>query len=190
MEHKGTVLLTTPRLTLRRLSVEDAQTMHQNWASDPGVTKYLMWQPHPNVEATRAFLAGVRQSYADEATYQWGIELRESKILIGTISAVELKEEIGLVHIGYCIGKSWWGCGYVAEALKELIRFFFTEVGVNKVEARHDPRNPNSGRVMQKAGLRYEGTLRACDRNNQGICDAAYYGLLRSEWIREQGNAE
>ena len=48
--------------------------------------------------------------------------------------------------------------------------------------ARHDPRNPHSGGVMRKCGMQYEGTNRACDRNNQGICDAAQYAILRSEW--------
>lgn len=49
------------------------------------------------------------------------------------------------------------------------------------IEARHDPRNPNSGKVMQKCGMKYEGTLRCSDRNNQGLCDASYYALLKSE---------
>ncbi len=59
--------------------------------------------------------------------------------------------------------------------------FFFGKVGVNRIEARHDPGNPNSGKVMMKCGMRYEGTLRSSDRNNQGICDASYYSLLKSE---------
>ena len=49
------------------------------------------------------------------------------------------------------------------------------------VESRHDPRNPHSGMVMQKCGMRYEGTLRSADRNNQGICDTSWYALLRDE---------
>jgi len=56
------------------------------------------------------------------------------------------------------------------------------EVKANRIEARHDPRNPNSGKVMQKCGLQYEGTLKESDINNQGICDAAWYGLLRKEY--------
>ena len=68
-----------------------------------------------------------------------------------------------------------------AEALKAVMDYLFDEVGVNKVESRHDPRNPNSGAVMRKCGMKYEGTLRQSDWNNQGICDASYYGLLASE---------
>ena len=69
----------------------------------------------------------------------------------------------------------------MSEALKAVTDFMFDTVEVNRVESRHDPRNPNSGKVMQKCGMKYEGTLRSADRNNQGICDACYYALLRSE---------
>ena len=59
--------------------------------------------------------------------------------------------------------------------------FLFDTVGYNRIESRHDPRNPNSGKVMMKCGMKFEGTMRSSDWNNQGICDASYYALLRSE---------
>ena len=52
---------------------------------------------------------------------------------------------------------------------------------MNRIEARHDPNNPHSGAVMRKCGMRYEGTSRQADRNNQGICDCARYAILRSD---------
>ena len=51
----------------------------------------------------------------------------------------------------------------------------------SRIESPHDPRNPNSGMVMKKCGMLYEGTLRSSAKNNQGICDACWYALLRSE---------
>ena len=57
----------------------------------------------------------------------------------------------------------------------------FDVVGFNRVEARHDSNNPNSGKVMQKCGMKYEGTQRSADRNNQGICDTSWYALLKDE---------
>ncbi|MDR0946520.1 MAG: GNAT family N-acetyltransferase [Ruminococcus sp.] len=54
---------------------------------------------------------------------------------------------------------------------------------INRIESCHDPRNPNSGAVMQKAGLFYEGTARQADKNNQeGFCDACYYAILSEDW--------
>lgn len=60
------------------------------------------------------------------------------------------------------------------------------EVEVNRIHARHDRKNPNSGKVMEKCRLKYEGTLRQASRNNQGICDVAWYGLLRKDYFRNK----
>jgi ribosomal-protein-alanine N-acetyltransferase len=89
-------------------------------------------------------------------------------------------------EIGYCIGKHWWHQGIMTEALTAVTNYLFTEVGMNRVAARHDPNNPHSGGVMRKSGMKYEGTNRACDRNNQGICDAVQYAILRSDWEKSQ----
>ena len=123
------------------------------------------------------------ERYADHAYYQWAIVWKEGPIgPIGSISVVkQIDDKIKSAEIGYCIGKAWWHLGITSEALKTVMDFLFDQVGVNKIAARHDTRNPNSGLVMQKCGLRLEGTLRQCDWNNQGVCDASYYGLLASE---------
>ena len=62
-----------------------------------------------------------------------------------------------------------------------VMDFLFHEVGYERIESRHDPKNPNSGKVMMKCGMQYEGTHRMADWNNQGICDAAYYARLRTD---------
>lgn len=86
-----------------------------------------------------------------------------------------------MLHIKYCVGRSWWNQGIASEAMKAVMNFFFEEVRAHRIEARHDPRNLSSGRVMEKYGMKYGGTMRSADRNNQGICDACYYALLKSE---------
>jgi ribosomal-protein-alanine N-acetyltransferase len=86
-----------------------------------------------------------------------------------------------MIHIGYCLGRDWWRQGIMSEALRAVMDFFFDEVGANRVESRNDPRNPHSGMFMQNCGMQYEGAMRQSARNNQGICDACWYALLRSE---------
>jgi len=93
-----------------------------------------------------------------------------------------MDEKVDSVHIGYCIGKKWWGQGITTEALGALIRFFFEEVKANRIDSRHDPRNPGSGKVMMHCGMKYEGTMRQADRNNQGLCDYMAYAILASEY--------
>ena len=92
-----------------------------------------------------------------------------------------IKDSISAIEIGYCIGRRWWHRGITSEALATLIDFFFDRVGANRIECRHDPNNPRSGMVMKKCGLRYEGTSRSADRNNQGICDVCRYAILRQD---------
>lgn len=65
-----------------------------------------------------------------------------------------------MAHIGYCIGEKWWHQGITSEALQHVINFLIDEVGMNRIEAVHDSQNPNSGKVMKKCGMKYEGTLR------------------------------
>ena len=119
--------------------------------------------------------------YEKKDNYQWAIELKALGQPIGSIAAVSHNDAAELVHIGYALGRPWWGQGIMTEALQAVMDFFFDSVGVNRVESRHDPRNPGSGMVMKKCGMQYEGTLRQSDRNNQGICDACWYGLLKEE---------
>jgi len=183
MTHKGTIPLETNRLILRRFTVTDDSAMFNNWCADPDVTKYLTWPLHESIEVTRYVLSDIWLSRYDEPNfYQWAIEIKDTHELIGSIGAGKQDDKINMVHIGYCIGKNWWRKGYTSEALIRLVRFFFEEVGVNRIESRHDPRNPNSGKVMQKAGLRYEGTSLQSDWNNQGICDAANYAILARDY--------
>lgn len=189
MKHCGTKTIETERLILRRYVVEDAEDMFKNWASDPEVTKYLTWPAHSDIGITEFVVSDWVKSYEKEDFYNWAIELKEIGKVIGNISSVNNNEEIDKVHIGYCMGKAWWNKGIMSEALKAVIDYFFEKVEVNRVEARHDVSNPGSGRVMQKCGMIYEGTLRQADKNNLGIGDTAYYGILKSDWEKNKGES-
>ena len=183
MNLSGTKTINTPRLTLRRFTPEDAPAMFRNWASDPEVTKYLTWQTHRVIAETEGIIGDWCGSYSYGGFFQWAIELGNPGEIVGSIGVVnDIAEDIGLAHIGYCIGRKWWRQGITSEALAGVMRYLFEEVGVNCVQSRHDVNNPNSGAVMRKCGMKYEGTLRQSDRNNQGICDACYYSMTAAEW--------
>lgn len=182
LTHKGTQTIETPRLILRRAIREDAEPMFRNWSSDPKVTKYLTWPAHSNIAVSEMVIGSWLQEYEKDSYYQWMIVLKELGEPIGSISVVRQNDRVEEAEIGYCIGSRWWHRGIVSEALTAVMRYLFEEVGMNRVAARHDPNNPNSGRVMRKCGMIYEGTARSADRNNQGVCDAAHYAILRSDW--------
>lgn len=182
MEHKGTITLETKRLILRRFTVEDAEAAFKNWTSSDAVTKFLRWETHKDITVTRGYINFLLENYKKNDGYDWAIVLKELGEPIGSMGAVELNERAQCVEIGYCIGEKWWRHGYTSEALAAVIRFFFEEVGVNRVYSEHDPKNPNSGKVMEKCGMKYEGTLRQADFNNSGICDTCIYGILAEEY--------
>ena len=186
INHKGTAPLETERLMLRRFKHDDAEYMYRNWASDPEVTTYMTWQPHANVAGSQYIVDDWINSYSKPDSYIWAIVLKSLDEPIGGISVVDLDDTIGMVEIGYCIGKKWWNQGYVSEALKEIICFFFNEVGINRIQAKHDPRNSFSGRVMMKCGLRYEGTMRQNNINNLGIVDSSMYAILKEDYLQDK----
>lgn len=186
MNHQGTKRLETARLTLRRFTAADAESMFRNWASDPAVTKYLTWPPHADAAASRRILEEWEAAYRQPTYYQWAIELRGLGEPVGSISVVHGDEALGILEIGYCIGRRWWGQGITAEAFSRVIAFLFEEVGAKQIRARHDPRNPNSGRVMRKCGLRFDSAPRQSDRNNLGVTDLWEYGLTDAEYVQRR----
>ena len=181
MEHCGSRTIETERLILRKLCPEDADAMFRNWASDPEVTRFLTWPTHSSVEVTKELLSMWEKEYEKENFYQWGIELKEIGEVVGTISVVRLEEKIDEAELGYCMGRSWWHRGIMTEALTAVISFLFESVKCNRIVARHDVMNPNSGAVMKKCGMQFEGVSRSAGINNQGICDMGQYAILRSD---------
>lgn len=179
LTHKGTTTLHTERLMLRRFTEGDAESMFRNWASDEEVVKFLTWPAHASVEVSEQIIGEWLDNYSRDDYYQWAIVFEGEPI--GSIAVVSQNDSVGKAEIGYCIGRNWWHQGIMTEALDAVIHYLFIEVGMQRVESRHDPRNPHSGDVMRKCGMTYEGTLRRSDRNNQGICDACHYAILAEE---------
>lgn len=181
MNKLGTQTIETRRLVLRRFRIEDAEDMYRNWASDPEVTKFLTWPPHASVDFTKSLLNDWISKYEDGGYFNWGMEYKENGKVIGSISVVKLNENIEAADIGYCMSRAFWGQGLMPEALKEVINYLFDEVGLNRIAASHDANNPKSGRVMDKAGMKREGILRAAGKNNLGICDKVWHAVIRSD---------
>lgn len=190
LNHKGTQIIETDRLILRPFTLDDAEAMFRNWAGDDEVTKYLTWPTHTGVEVSRMVLSDWTSHYAEPDFYNWAIVLKENgSEPIGSIAAVHIKEKTRCATMGYCMGRTHWGKGIMPEALSALIDFFFGEVGINRVEAEHEVNNPKSGRVMEKAGMRYEGTKRQGGSSNQGIVDICMWAILRQDWEEDHERA-
>jgi len=182
MKNRGTQKITTERFILRRFTVNDAEDMFHNWANDPEVTKYLRWPEHQNIEITKKILDEWVANYDDSTYYSWAITLKENDMVIGSIGIMNVREVDECGEIGYCISKSWWGKGIMTEVLKAVISYGFHETGFNRLEADHSINNPVSGRVMQKAGMVYEGIARQKYRANLGFQDCKLYSILKDDF--------
>lgn len=179
MRHSGTGRIETERLILRRFTLEDAEAMYRNWAGDPAVTKYLMWQTHENVEQTKEVLRSWIAAYENDDKYEWCIAKKENNEPVGSIGAFHYQEKINAIEVGYCISRAYWHQGITSEALGAVMQYLLDEVGVDRIEARHDAQNIHSGGVMRKCGMKHEGTKIRAGWTNAGICDMELYGYVR-----------
>jgi len=188
LTHKGTVPITTVRLTLKKFERDHIHDMFRNWANDDEVTKYLTWPTHKNMAITQRVVESWVQSYESPTVYHWAIYLEEIKEVIGSISVVSLSNENEKCEIGYCIGKKYWNRGIVTEALKAVLEFLFREVGMQRIAAYFDSENIASGKVMKKAGMSFEGTMRKYTKDSNGnFKDCKLYSILKEEFFYEQG---
>jgi len=174
-------VLETDRLRLRRPQESDVSAIYQQ-VNDYDIARSTLNIPYPYVPAdATAFLQHVHKVWTEKSRYPFAITLKEVMNLW-----VLLGWEYNIVIIGgeagYWIGKSYWGCGYMTEALKRIIQFGFEELELNRIQASHFTDNPASGRVMEKAGMRYEGILRQYVRKWDAYKDLRYMAILRDEY--------
>lgn len=187
VEKNGTVSIETENLLLRRFCDDDAVPMFKNWANDPEVTRFLSWNPHKGLDETRQIISEWIKKYDNPDRYQWAIVLKSINEPIGSIGVVRYMNETQSAEMGYCIGQPFWHNGYTSEALSAVLDYLFKNTNFNRISAKHDVRNPNSGKVMIKCGMKYEGTLREAGLSNQGDkISIAVYSILRNEWVLEK----
>ena len=177
--------LETEDLILRRPVMKDAKDIFR-YASDPDVARYVLWEPHRSLSETRSFVRYLRSRIRAGYPSSWVVVLKETGTVIGTIGFIWYSDENRSAELGYSFSREYWNHGYATQALQAVIDSVFRSLPVNRLEAQHDVRNPASGRVMEKCGLRKEGILRNRILNKGEYVDAALYALLRSDWENAQ----
>ena len=154
--------LKTQRLTLREPLPDDAPQTFDGYAQDKEVTRYLSWPPHRSVSETGAFLEWIRKENKASRQRAWSIQHNATDGIIGMI---DVRRHGPGLETGYVLGRAHWGCGYMTEALKALVQRALTLPDVHRFQGVCDVDNPASGRVMEKAGLQFEGVLRRYARH-------------------------
>jgi len=154
------MVLRTERLLLRPFTVHDVAAVHR-YASDPEVTVHMTWGPNTDEET----LAFVRQAaVAGQGDQPSAIELAIEEIGVpGPIGGAGLYRRDAVrreFEIGYCLRRDRWRQGIMTEAVRELVRCAFEDLGVHRLVGLVAPENVASARVLRKAGMTHEGRLR------------------------------
>jgi RimJ/RimL family protein N-acetyltransferase len=150
-------IMHTPRLCLRLPELGDAEAIFQQYASDPDVTRYVMWRPHESIDVTREFLKRCVRCWEEGTAFPWVIQNKDDGGLIGM---VELHIETHRANIGYVIAPWYWGNGYATEAAKAVVDWALRQEPIYRVWSVCDLENSASARVLEKVGMRQEGILR------------------------------
>ena len=184
----GTKKLETERLILRRLKAKDSKEAFDNWCSNPNVARFTLWDAHKDVSVTERLYSMWEKEYEFNDTFRWIVELKDTHELIGTIDvASKTFIKFGSVELGYCYGEKFWHKGYATEALKRVIRFLFDEVELDVLYADYMERNPNSGKVMEKSGMTYEGVQRGRVIDHDGIRNNIHsYSITKEEYLNNK----
>jgi ribosomal-protein-alanine N-acetyltransferase len=176
--------LETKRLLLRKMRLDDAEAMFA-YASDPEVTRYVLWDTHRSIEDSESFLRLAVEGYERGDFGGWGIVLKDGGAFVGTCGVdVGYAPEHARAELGYVLSREHWGRGLMPEAVRAVIRFGFDRMGLNRVEARCIAGNAASARVMEKAGMNCEGTLREREFIKGAYRDMKLYSILRREYRR------
>ena len=144
--------------------------------------------PHPYPpEAGREFVQKAREQLQAEEAYVFAILEKPSERFVGCMG-IHPTPAHHRAEVGYWVGLPYWGRGLATAALRLVIQFGFEELKLNRIAAAHFPHNPASGRVMQKANMRYEGLLRGSIFHHGEYKDEARYAILRADYEAERAS--
>lgn len=178
-------ILQTDRLILRKLTMRDASDMYR-YCQDREVARHVLWEAHSSILETRAYLRYILYQYRNGEPGSWGIVLRDTGRVIGTIGYMSYSPDNATVEVGYSLAREQWGKGLMTEALRAVIDESFRTLKLHRIEAMHFTDNPASGRVMEKCGMTHEGHLRERICCKGQFRDVEMWGILRKDWERGQ----
>ncbi len=172
--------LETERLRLRKLRMRDAADIFA-YSRDPEVARYVLWDAQTSIAEARAYLRYMLHKYHRYAPASWGIELKSTGHIVGTIGFMWIQDDNRAAEVGYSLAHELWNRGYMTEALRAVIDYGLGSLRLNRIEAQHESKNPASGAVMRKCGMQHEGHLRQRLYNKGHYADVELYAILRCD---------
>ena len=170
----------TARLLLRPFAAEDAPTV-EALVSAREVAEGTLTIPHPYPAGTAAAWIARQAAVWEAGTgVTYALVAHEDGALVGAMG-LAIAPAHRRAELGYWVGVPHWNRGYATEAGRALLAYAFGPLELHRVEAHHFVRNPASGRVMQKLGMRHEGTHRGAVLKWGRFEDLESYAVLAGD---------
>ena len=173
--------LETERLVLREISKIDAEGLFKCFSNEL-VTRYYGLEKLENREQAEAFVDFFAKSYVEKKGIRWGIQIKESLGIIGTIGFNNWSPKHKRAEIGYEIHPDYWRQGYTSEAVSKIIQYGFEELDLTRIGAVVFVENEASNQLLTKVGFQQEGILRGYIYQNEEANDTYVYALLKKEY--------
>jgi ribosomal-protein-alanine N-acetyltransferase len=170
--------LETERLILREVTVADAADLHE-YFSDPETAVYIPHTALTSISQTEEILARNAKYLAAKESFRFAIVGKLDGKVIGTIDLHNFGAQNHRMEVGYVFTRAYWGFGYATEAVKEVIRFAFEEMGVHRIEAECETENIRSIHLLERCGMTREA-IRMENEINKGTFVSNYvYAIVR-----------
>lgn len=178
--------LTTERLELRPICPGDASELFP-FVSDPGISRYMSWEPHASLEVTHAFIADVERRMQEGTTIAWVVRERQSGAVCGLISLIAIMRTHRAIRydkaeLAYWIGPSFQGRGFATEACRAVIDYAFRVMQLNKLGVAHDSENAASAALIERLGFRRIGVEYRHFAKGGRWVDHVVYELLNRDY--------
>jgi [ribosomal protein S5]-alanine N-acetyltransferase len=172
-------ILETPRLILRPWTLEDLPAF-ERISNDPDVADFTASFVYPQPEGWAKDRLERKMGMQGTGAYSFVVIWQETLEIVADVN-IGLDPKRARAELGYMCARDWRGQGIVPEAVRALNAWAFATLELNRIQACHFPRNPASGRVLEKAGLQREGVLRGYILKNGVSEDVIMYGIIRAD---------
>lgn len=172
--------LFTKRLVLRKMQPSDATALFKIW-SDPAVAAFMNISAFTNESQAIEMINLFNELAETKQAIRYSVFDLTSKEIIGSCGFNAIDAQNARAEIGYDIAKAYWGNGYAPESIQALLDEAFMNLGLNRIEAKVEPANINSMKVLQKLKFTFEGTLRQYEKVKGNFVDIHMYSLLKND---------
>jgi len=169
--------LQTERLILKKMKVADSPILYKIW-SDPDVTKFMNTDNFTDEEQAVQMIQMLEKLSQENKAIRYSIFHRESNQIIGSCGYNSLDFENLKAQIGYEISKDYWRNGFASEVILKLLDYAYHSLQFHRIEAKVEPANIKSIRLLEKLNFHFEGTLRESERAKDTFIDLKLYSKL------------